>query len=586
MSNDGAGSPPQLPSGEGGTGASSLRQHPALLSRLVLEHISMALVVLDVQDEVLWVNSSFQVLLGLGEGELVGKRLTDIMRMVSWLPGQYDVEVQPVTRRWQRIWLASEGIEASRMVLMSEAIPEGTPAGVAKMLAFVELQVGQVGEFPPFSDPHTGLASRWVFEDRMRHAMERADRHDQQLAVLQVRLDRGSDVRQVYGEPVMQALLPQVSRRLTNTLRAEDSITYLGSDQWGVLIEYPVSPESLQSVALRCLEAMEPPFKLGRPPLLLTLSIGIAMYPDDGSTPEQLMTNAGQALDQARPASHTFFDRELRRLLSKRMALRHCLQEALLCPDRHFDVVYQPQIDLGNGRCVGVEALVRWRHPQQGVLQPDAFLPMVAEMAQMVRLDRWVIEQVIAQHQRWQAAGAPLSDLKISVNIDANLLEQTVFDGRPLDRFLRQASSELSWLGVEVDGQVLSEHAEAHSLLLRRLSRMGVQLVVDNLGGAPVDLVRLAMLPVSQGKIGRELVHGLGDSSPFARQALSALSQCLKALQLGSIMVGVETAAQLTEARDKGLDQVQGNLLGPPMAASELAEWLGDRPDRQEPSKP
>lgn len=586
MSDDGAGSPPQPPCGKGETGASSLRQHPALLSRLVLEHTSMALVALDVQDEVLWSNSSFQVLLGRGEGDLVGKRLIDIMRMVSWLPGQYGVEDQSVTRRWQRIWLASEGIGASRMVLMSEVIPEGAPAGVAKMLAFVELQGDQVGEFPPFSDPHTGLASHWVFEDRMHHARERADRHDQQLAVLQVRLDRGDEVRQVYGEPVMQALLPQVSRRLTSTLRAEDSITYLGSDQWGVLIEYPVSPESLQSAAQRCLEAMEPPFKLGRPPLLLTLSIGIAMYPDDGSTPEQLMTNAGQALDQARPASHTFFNRGLRRLLSKRMALRHCLQEALLCPNHHFDVVYQPQIDLVSGCCVGVEALVRWRHPQQGVLQPDAFLPMVAEMAQMVRLDRWVIEQVIAQHQCWQTAGAPLSDLKISVNLDASLLEQTVFDGRPLDRFLRQTSSELSWLGLEIDGQVLSEQAEAHSLLLRRLSRMGVRLVVDNLGGAPVDLVRLAMLPVSQGKIGRELVHGLGDSSPFARQALNALSQSLKALQRGSIMVGVETAEQLTEARDKGLDQVQGNLLGPPMAANELAEWLGRRPDSQVPSEP
>ncbi|MEQ6887195.1 EAL domain-containing protein [Halomonas sp. CS7] len=561
-------------------------QHPALLFRLLLEHTPMALVMLDVQDEVLWANAGFLGLLGTEEDDLVGKRLTDIMRMVSWRPVQREVEVHSEGHRWQRIWLASEGLEASRMVLMSEVIPEGAPAGVAKLMAFVDLPGGQAEEVPPFSDPHTGLASQWVFEDRLRHAIERADRHDQPLAVLLVRLDRADEVRHAYGEPAMQTLLAQVSRRLTGTLRGEDSIASLGGDRWAVLIEHPVSPESLQAAALRCIEAMEAPFTLGRPPLLLTLSIGIAIYPEDGTSSEQLMGRAGQALDQAFPAGHAFFDRGLKQMLSQRMAIRHRLQEALLCPDRHFVVVYQPQVDLATGGCVGVEALVRWRHPERGMLPPHEFLPMVVEMAQMVRLDRWVIEQVIAQHQRWQAAGVPLSGLKVSVNLDASLLEQSVFDGRPLDRFLRQHCSELGWLALEIDGQVLSSQADAHSLLLRRLSRMGVQLVVDNLGGAPVDLIRLAMLPVSEGKIGRELVHGLADSSPFARQALSALSQCLKALQLGSTMVGVETADELAAARNKGIDRVQGNLLGTPMASDALAAWLGNHPERRVPVQP
>ncbi|WP_170121143.1 GGDEF domain-containing phosphodiesterase [Halomonas denitrificans] len=561
-------------------------QHPALLSRLLLEHAPMALVMLDVQDEVLWANAGFLGMLGMGGDDLIGRRLTDIVRMVSWLPVQREVEVLSEGPRWQRIWLASDGLEASRMVLMSEVIPESAPAGVAKLLAFVDLHGGQAEEVPPFSDPSTGLASQWVFEDRLRHAIERADRHDQPLAVLLVRLDRADEVRQAYGEQAMQTLLAQVSRRLTGTLRGEDSIAYLGDDRWAVLIEHPVSPESLQAAALRCLEAMEAPFSLGRPPLLLTLSIGIAIYPEDGITSEQLMGRAGQALGQAYPAGHAFFDRGLKQMLSQRMALRHSLQEALLCPGRHFVVAYQPQIDLASGGCVGAEALVRWRHPERGMLPPHEFLPMVVEMAQMIRLDRWVIEQVIEQHERWQVAGAPLSELTISVNLDASLLEQSVFDGRPLDRFLRQSCGELGWLALEIDGRVLSSQADTHSLLLRRLSRMGVQLVVDNLGGAPVDLIRLAMLPVTRGKIGRELVHGLKDSSPFARQALSALSQCLKALQLGSTMVGVETVDELAAARNKGIDRVQGNLLGPPMAADALVTWLGDHPDGPVPMEP
>lgn len=574
MSHDGAGSPPQAPSRAGEQGVVALMQQPALLSRLLSEHVPLALAMLDVQDEVLWVSAGLLELLGMEEGDLVGKRLTDIVRMVCWSPVQNEVAVSAAGHRWQRVWLASERLDASRMVLMAETIPEGAPGGVAKLLAFVDLQGDQADKVPPFSDPHTGLASQWVFEDRLRHAMERADRQDQQLAVMLVRLDRADELRLSCGEPIMQTLLAQISRRLTGTLRGEDSVAYLGGDRWAVLIEHPVSPESLQAAALRCLEAMEAPFTLGRPPLLLTLSVGIALYPDDGSSSEQLMDRAGQALDQARPAGHVFFDRRLKKMLSQRMALRHRLQEALLSPDRHFAVAYQPQFDLATGGCVGIEALVRWRDPRRGMVSPDEFLPMVAEMGQMVRLDRWVIEQVVLQRQRWQAVGAPLSDLTIAVNLDASLLEQSVFDGRPLDRFLRQHCSELDWLVLEIDGRVLSRQADTHSLLLRRLSRMGVRLVVDNLGSAPVDLIRLAMLPISQGKIGRELVHGLMDSSPFARQAISALAQCLKALQLGSIMVGIETDEELAAARRKGIDQVQGNLLGAPMMAEALVERL------------
>lgn len=581
MSNDNGESPPQAPAGQEGAGGVTPMRHPALLFRLLMEHVPMAVVALDARNEVLWANPGCLALLGTADSDLIGRRLTDIVRMASWLPVQREGERHSSGHRWQRVWLASEGPEASRMVLMAEMLPEGAPANVAKLLAFVDLQDGQAEEVPPLSDPHTGLATQWIFEDRLRHATARSDRHAQPLAMLLIRLDRADDIRRSCGESAMGTLTAQIGRRLSSTLRDEDSIAYLGGDRWAALIEHPVSPESLQAAALRCLEAMEAPFTLHRPPLLLTLSIGIALYPGDGATSEQLMARAAQALEGARPAGYAFYDRGLKQRLTQRMALRRRLQEALHAPDRHFVVVYQPQVDLASGRCVGVEALVRWRHPERGMLPPDDFLPMVAEMAQMVRLDRWVIERVIAQHQQWQAAGDPLSDLTIAVNLDASLLEQNVFDGRPLDRLLRQRGDDLGWLALEIDARSLSPQAEAHGLVLRRLSRMGVGLVVDNLGEAPVDLTRLAMLPVSQGKIGRELVHGLTDSSPFARQAVSALSQCLKALHLGSIMVGVETTEELAAARRKCVERVQGNLLGPPMAADALASWLAERPDRQ-----
>lgn len=328
MSNDSGEAPPQAPVGQ--EGATPMR-HPALLFRLLLEHVPMAVVALDARDEVLWTNPGFLALLG-ADSNLVGRRLTDILRMVTWLPVQPEGEHHSPGLCWQRVWLASEGREASRVVLMAEMLPEDAPADVARLLAFVDLQDGQVEAVPPLSDPHTGLASQWVFEDRLRHATARADRHAQPLAVLMMRLDRADEIRRSCGESAMATLTAQIGRRLAGTLRDEDSIVYLGGDRWAALVEHPASAESLQAAALRCLEAMEAPFTLSRPPMLLTLSVGIALYPDDGVTSEQLMARAAQALEAARPAGYAFYDRGLKQRLSRRMALRRRLQEALLSP--------------------------------------------------------------------------------------------------------------------------------------------------------------------------------------------------------------------------------------------------------------
>lgn len=375
----------------------------------------------------------------------------------------------------------------------------------------------------------------------------------------------------------MQALLQQVSRRLAGTLRAEDSISYLGGYRWGVLLDHPITPEGLQAVALRCLEAMEAPLSLGSPPMLMTLSIGIAFYPTNGETVEDLLAAAEQALQHARPGGHAFLDRELRGQLASRLAFREALQEALLMPDRHFCLVYQPQLEMASGRCVGVECLLRWQHPRRGYLRPDDFLPMVGEMGQMVRLDRWVIEQVLRQHRRWVEDGSPLARLRVAVNVDASLLAQTAFDGRPLDRFLREAAQALDWLSLEFNGRVVTELGEAHSLLLRRLARLGPRLVADNLGEGAVDLLRLARLPITGGKVSRGVMRDLGEGAPHARRALEALVEALGRLGIEATAVGIETQAQLDAVGQAGLRWVQGHFIGEPMGDEALVAWLSGR---------
>ncbi|MFP4137031.1 MAG: EAL domain-containing protein [Halomonas sp.] len=546
--------------------------HPAALARTVSEAEPVAHVLLDAAGRVLWANPLFWRQIGIRHGEAVGRRLADLLTLTGWLHQGRDAALEGP---WRRVWLSVVGGGAPRACLMAETCPVNDRLAGARLFSFIDLQAEGAARVPPFADPLTGLPSTWVFEDRLQHAMDRAGRLDQGLAVMLICLDRAGRILREHGEAMVQQLLQQVSRRLVGTLRVEDSITYLGRYRWGVLVEHPVAPESLQAAALRCLEAMEAPFSLAASPLLMTLSIGVVFYPEDGESPDALLTAAEQALRHAGPDSYAFVDRALKRQLAERAAFREALQVALLEPDRHFGLVYQPQWSLTQGRCTGVECLVRWRHPRHGWLLPGAFLPEVREMGQMVRLNRWVLERVITQRHRSVAQGCPLAGLEVSVNVDASLLSQAAFDGRTLDRFLREVDEELVGLALEIDGQVLAGLDDSHALMLRRLTRSGIRLVADNLDGDVLAIPYLSRLPISGAKVGRGLVATLG--TPQSDATLAALAAALEALGIETTAVGVEEATQQAVVERYGIPCIQGHRIAEAMAIESLAEWLRER---------
>ncbi|SDN88045.1 diguanylate cyclase (GGDEF) domain-containing protein [Halomonas shengliensis] len=558
---------PSEPTSEPGPAGVAL--HPAAMARAVGEAEPVAHVLLDAASRILWANLMFGRLLGQQPMPSAGTRLADVLTLTNWLHQGGDLGPEGP---WRRVWLSAFGQGSPRPFLMAETCPVGDGLPGARMLSFIGLQAEGEARVPPFADPVTGLPSTWIFEDRLQHAMDRADRLEQGLAVMLIRLDRAGQVLREHGEALVQRLLHQVSRRLAGTLRVEDSITYLGRYRWGVLVEHPVAPESLQAAALRCLEAMEAPFALDAAPLLMTLSIGIVFYPEDGESPAMLLTAAEQALRHAGPDSYAFVDRALKRQLAERAAFREALQEALMAPARHFGLVYQPQWSLAEARCTGVECLVRWRHPRRGWLLPGDFLPEVREMGQMVRLNRWVLEQVIAQRQRCAARACPLARLELSVNVDASLLSQEAFDGRTLDRFLREMNEDLVGIVLEIDGQVLAGLDDSHALMLRRLVRAGVRLVADNLDGDVLALPYLSRLPISGGKVDRGLVATLG--TPQADAVLAALAAALEALGIETTAVGVEGATQQAVVERYGVPRIQGHRIAEPMTAKALGGWL------------
>lgn len=561
---------PRGPSGK--PGAQGVALHPVALARAVGEAEPVAHVLLDVDSRILWANPMFWRLLGQQEALADGVRFGDIVTLTSWLSHGRDLEMEGP---WHRVWLSAAGSQAPRPFLMAETCPVGDELAGARMLSFIDLRAGGGARVPPFADPVTGLPSTWIFEDRLQHAMDRAHRLEQGVAVMLIRLDRASRVLREHGEALVHQLLQQVSRRLANTLRVEDSIAYLGRYRWGVLVEHPVAPESLQTAALRCLEAMDAPLSVDSPPLLMSLSIGIVFYPDDGDSPASLLAGAEQAQRHAGPNGYAFLDRALKRQLADRSAFRAELQLALMEPGRHFGLVYQPQWSLEEARCTGVECLVRWRHPRRGWLLPGEFLPEVRDMGQMVRLNRWVLQQVVSQRQLCAAKGCALARLELSVNVDVSLLSQALFDGCTLDRFLRDMKEDLAGLVLEFDGEVLAGLDASHALMLRRLARAGVRLVADNLCGDVLALPKLAQLPISGGKVGRGLVASLG--APQSDAVLAALVAALGALNIEMTAVGVEDLAQQEVVDRYGVSRVQGYLIAEPMAVEVLADWLKAR---------
>ncbi|PXX96475.1 EAL domain-containing protein [Halomonas sp. LBP4] len=540
--------------------------HPAGQSALAFERAPVGLAVVDGRGLLQAANSRFCALAGLPLRAARGRPVAELLPVAEALAAD---EADDVVPTWHSLGRDAPAGVSRELLVAVQPVDEGN----SRLLTLVALD--EVMAAVPGQHALTGLASAWLFRDRLIHAMERADRLDQGLALLLIELDDHQTLPGRVGPAVARELERQVARRLERTFRSEDSVALLGRARWGVLIEHPVSVLGLQTTAQRFLEAMDAPFDAAGRPLLLTTSIGIARYPEDGESEEELMKRAQEALSRAGKAGHgrhDFVDARLRRRLEEQEAVRRQLQEALLSPSKHFHIVYQPQVDSIDGTCRGLEALVRWQHPRCGLLDPRDFLPEVAEMGQLIRLDRWVLERVILQHRQWQEEGSALATLGMSVNLDAAMLEQSVFDSRPLDHFLRQQAEDLAWLSLEIEGAGLAARGKAHAHLLKRLEQLGVALVADELGCDPLDLLQLSALPVTRAKVSRRLVSGVG-RGPNADRALAALAPCLAALGLRTVVVGVETHAQLEAVRGLGFALVQGNLFSPPLGVAELAAW-------------
>lgn len=422
-------------------------------------------------------------------------------------------------------------------------------------------------------DPLTGLANRTLLRRRVEETAHSSNRTGKKFALLLLDLDHFKDVNDTLGHPAGDELLVEVAQRLSARCRCTDTVARLGGDEFVILANHMDAAADSSVLAEKLIESLTPPVRIGQQDIHVTTSVGIAIYPDDGGDLDVLLKNADMALYRAKSTGRGkahLFDNRLAIEIKTRKSIETEMRKAL--EQDGFDLHYQPQINCGNNEVVGVEALLRWKHPDLGPMGPDVFIPIAESTGLIGALGEWVLEKACAQIVEWQTQ--EFGPLRIAVNLSGvqfrNDLVKIVRD------ITERYGVDPDLLELELTESVLMDHVEAALDTLQGLNDLGAKIAVDDFGTGYSSLSYLRRFPVDRLKIDRSFVrdiHNNHDDEAIVR-AIVALAH---SLNLGVIAEGVETRAQLTLLKKMGCCHAQGYLFSRPLPATELGDWLREK---------
>ena len=421
-----------------------------------------------------------------------------------------------------------------------------------------------------YHDDLTGLPNRTLFADRLSRALAHARRNDLPVALMFVDLDRFKQINDSFGHSAGDDLLRQAAQRLQTCVRDEDTVARLGGDEFALLMPYISGIDGAVRIADRILATFAAPVTLADKQVIVTPSIGISMYPQDGTDPDHLVEGADAAMYQAKERgrnTYEIFSPALRTQAHERLALEGAFHHAL----EHEELVlhYQPKIDLRTGAITGAEALVRWNHPQRGLLFPGDFIPLAEQSGQVVALGEFVIAGACEQLEAWQRQGLP--PLNVSVNISAHQLRHGLVEY--VAAALRHTGLDPRRLELELTESAALESIELTVAELEGLRTMGVSCSLDDFGTGYCGLNYLSRLPIDGLKIDRSFINALSEDAEPIIAAIIALGHSLGKKVTAE---GVETTDQLRYLIGKGCDEVQGYLFSKPVPADQFARLVLD----------
>lgn len=418
-------------------------------------------------------------------------------------------------------------------------------------------------------DPLTGLPNRLLFNERLSLALASAHQNGEMLAVIFLDLDRFKNVNDTLGHPVGDLLLQSVSRRLTNCLRVGDSMARWGGDEFTVLLYNINTPEEATKICQLIIQSLSTPFDFEGLELYIKASLGIALAPYDGEDAETLLKNADAAMYKAKQKgrnNYQFYTQAIGSKVSEDLNLENHLYKAL--KNSEFVLHYQPQINLNTGKIVGMEALIRWQHPERGLIPPDRFIPLAEETGLICQIDEWVMRTACLQNRAWQLLGLP--PMRIAVNLSARqfLQPHTV---QTIAEILSETKLNPEYLEIEITESIAMTDVSFTVSVLQQLQDMGINISLDDFGTGYSSLWSLKNFPLNNLKIDKSFVADLvtGSSGATIVKLAIALGQ---GLNLQVIAEGVETAEQLAFLHSHQCDMGQGYFFSKPIPAAAITQ--------------
>jgi diguanylate cyclase (GGDEF)-like protein/PAS domain S-box-containing protein len=457
-------------------------------------------------------------------------------------------------------------------VLLQYSPEEEPPVYVAMILDITEKKkTDDTLNYLAYYDSLTGLPNRSLFVDRLEQAMKIADRNEQLVAVLFVDLDQFKNVNDSLGHDAGDSLLKGAAERLSSCMRASDTVARWGGDEFCLLLQNISHIDSVNVVAEKIIDSFAEPFFIESKKLFITASVGIILYPLDENDVKNLLKNADTAMYHAKEKgrnNYQFYNHEMSARLEQRLELEHELRHALERDE--FTLLYQPQVDIQQGRIVGIEALIRWQHPERGMVPPDQFIGIAEETGLIVPIGEWVLQQSCNQLRLLLDSGLPA--IHVSVNLSVRQLREASLVDK-VGEALRLSGLESSMLDLEITESMLMSDMDRVKRTLRELSDLGVSISVDDFGTGHSSLAYLKQFPISTLKVDRSFIRDIPDDKDDVAITI-AIINLARGLGIRTVAEGVESREQLDFLKQQKCNLMQGYYFSKPVTYEEIVNLL------------
>ncbi len=550
------------------------------LAMQVLSRGSEGIIITDHNNCIISVNKAFEAITGYGEAEVLGKnpsvlssgRQNDSFYAQLWddllTKGRWEGEL------WNR---RKDGVVYPQWASISR-IAGDTEESSNFVSVFSDVTHRKMAEEEierlAFYDILTGSPNRYLLRDRVDQAIRVGTRERVHFALCFLDLDHFKEVNDVYGHDAGDEVLIEVTKRLKQVLRAQDTVSRLGGDEFVVLLTNMEQP-GVQQCVQKMLSSLAAPYTAAGITLHLSASLGVAMFPDDGRNYQDLLKSADTAMYQAKASGRngfSFFSPEMAQKAERRVTIEAALRDAIA--NGELRVVYQPKVSLATGSVIGTEALLRWQSPLLGAVSPDVFISIAEECGLITPIGSWVLAQALAQTSAWAQAG--LGWLPVSVNVSSAQFWKQDFPA-VVERLLKESGVQPAVLELELTERLALKHPDQGVDIMRRLKGLGVCLSIDDFGTGYSSLSYLSRLPVDTLKIDQSFVAALGQD-PASEVIVRSIVQLAHTLSIDTVAEGVEQPLHLQYLRDYGCDSAQGYYFARPLEAAALPEWLRERP--------